>query len=159
MAVSKELLARYKELKAQGISITLSELKAQMEDEANSNTTSQAISSIGAEEPTSTNTSTQTTPSLGCASTSSYSEPSPPPQPTPTQNSGWTTSYSQPISSTQIPQASSTESYSGNVSGSFVDNSSYENNFSANFGWNAQVSQTQSVQAQSQISNIPQTMC
>ena len=33
MAVSKELLARYKELKAQGISITLSELKAQMESE------------------------------------------------------------------------------------------------------------------------------
>ena len=126
VAVSKELLARYKELKAQGISITLSELKAQMEDEANSNTTSQAISSIGADEPTSTNTSTQTPPSLGCASTSSYSEPSPPfhPQPTPTQNSGWTTSYSQPISSTQIPQASSTESYLGNVSGSSVDNSS-----------------------------------
>lgn len=141
MAVGKELLARYKELKAQGISITLSELKAQMEDEANSNT------------------STQTTPSLGCASTSSYSEPSPPfhPQPTQTQNSGWTTSYSQPISSTQLPQASSTELYSGNVSGSSVDNSSYENNFSANFGWNAQASQTQSVQAQSQISNIPQT--
>lgn len=157
MAVSKELLARYKELKAQGISITLSELKAQMEDEANSNTTSQAISSIGSDEPTSTNTSTQTTPSFGCVSTSSYSEPSPPPQPTPTQNSGWTTSYSQPISSTQLPQASSTESYSGNVSGSSVDNSSYENNFSANFGWNAQASQTQSVQAQSQISNISQT--
>lgn len=159
MAVSKELLARYKELKAQGISITLSELKAQMEDEANSNTTSQAISSIGADEPTSTNTSTQTTPSFGSVSTSSYSEPSPPfhPQPTQTQNSGWTTSYSQPISSTQLPQASSTESYSGNVSGSSVDNSSYENNFSANFGWNAQVSQTQSVQAQSQISNISQT--
>ena len=33
MAVSKELLARYKELKAQGVSITLSELKAQMEAE------------------------------------------------------------------------------------------------------------------------------
>lgn len=38
MAVSKELLARYKELKAQGISVTLSELKAQMEAEENGNT-------------------------------------------------------------------------------------------------------------------------
>lgn len=35
MAVSKELLARYKEMKAKGINITLSELKAQMEEEAN----------------------------------------------------------------------------------------------------------------------------
>jgi len=33
MAVSKELLARYKELKAQGVNITLTELKAQMETE------------------------------------------------------------------------------------------------------------------------------
>lgn len=42
MAVSKELLARYKELKAQGINVTLSELKAQMEAEgANNNNESQ----------------------------------------------------------------------------------------------------------------------
>lgn len=34
MAVSKELLARYKEMKAKGIQITLSELKAQMESES-----------------------------------------------------------------------------------------------------------------------------
>ncbi|MBD5402152.1 shikimate dehydrogenase [bacterium] len=33
MAVSKELLARYKELKAQGVNISLAELKAQMEKE------------------------------------------------------------------------------------------------------------------------------
>ena len=33
MAVSKELLARYKELKAQGVNVTLSELKAQLEAE------------------------------------------------------------------------------------------------------------------------------
>lgn len=36
MAVSKELLARYKEMKAAGISITLAELKAQMEAEEKS---------------------------------------------------------------------------------------------------------------------------
>lgn len=37
MAVSKELLARYKEMKAKGIQITLSELKAQMEVEESTN--------------------------------------------------------------------------------------------------------------------------
>ena len=42
MAVSKELLARYKEMKAKGINVTLSELKAQMEEEANA-TTSEII--------------------------------------------------------------------------------------------------------------------
>lgn len=35
MAVSKELLARYKEMKARGINITLTELKKQMEEEEN----------------------------------------------------------------------------------------------------------------------------
>lgn len=35
MAVSKELLARYKEMKAKGITITLTELKKQMEEEEN----------------------------------------------------------------------------------------------------------------------------
>lgn len=35
MAVSKELLARYKEMKAKGINVTLSELKSQMESENN----------------------------------------------------------------------------------------------------------------------------
>lgn len=35
MAVSKELLARYKEMKAKGINITLTELKKQMEEEGN----------------------------------------------------------------------------------------------------------------------------
>lgn len=39
MAVSKELLARYKEMKAAGISITLAELKAQMEQEEKSSET------------------------------------------------------------------------------------------------------------------------
>lgn len=36
MAVSKELLARYKEMKAKGVNITLTELKKQMEEEENS---------------------------------------------------------------------------------------------------------------------------
>lgn len=35
MAVSKELLARYKEMKAKGINVTLTELKKQMEEEEN----------------------------------------------------------------------------------------------------------------------------
>ena len=35
MAVSKELLVRYKEMKAKGINITLTELKKQMEEEEN----------------------------------------------------------------------------------------------------------------------------
>lgn len=187
MAVSKELLARYKELKAQGISITLSELKAQMEGETNSNATSQSVSSFD------TPTNNTQSPLLGSGQgegysssctgnktsfsqlaynttqnpvdiqnnqpTPSYTEPTQP-QPTQTQNSGWTTSYSQPISTTNpLPQVTSPETYSGNVSARPVDNSSYENNFSADFGWNSQYTpQTQTVQPQQQFSNIPQTL-
>ncbi len=40
MAVSKELLARYKEMKAKGINITLTELKKQMEEEEKAGTSS-----------------------------------------------------------------------------------------------------------------------
>lgn len=40
MAVSKELLARYKEMKAKGVNITLTELKKQMEEEEKSGTSS-----------------------------------------------------------------------------------------------------------------------
>jgi hypothetical protein len=91
MAVSKELLARYKELKAQGISITLSELKAQMEAEG-VNDNSNALTSE-APKPT------------GFAALSAC-EPKPEPvqtynEPTyqePQQERSWSTSYyTQPV--------------------------------------------------------------
>ena len=122
MAVSKELLARYKELKAQGVSITLSELKAQMEAEGVNN--SNALTS-DAPKPT------------GFAALSAC-EPKPEPTPTfneptysqPQQESSWSTSYySQPeeskyetpvesyssgfeVAGSSMMQSSSIESYS-----------------------------------------------
>ncbi len=72
MAVSKELLARYKEMKAKGINITLSELKAQMEEEANPAkeeiATVQAPDTSYQQEQTDTNTWTTT------YSTNNYTE-------------------------------------------------------------------------------------
>lgn len=51
MAVSKELLARYKEMKAAGISITLAELKAQMEQEEKSSETNVPAQNTTAAQP------------------------------------------------------------------------------------------------------------
>lgn len=130
MAVSKELLARYKELKAQGVSITLSELKAQMEAESNSKVAESDIQDRVQSESVVEN------------QTNSYSfEQHKPEQ---SQNLGWTTSYSHPIVETPVATTTaSVEDCSKNTLPQSVNNSSYENNFSGNFNWGAQPSQTE----------------
>lgn len=131
MAVSKELLARYKEMKAQGINITLSELKAQLEEEQNSQV---AV--------------TQTT-------TESYSNSDYTPQnSTPIQTqSTWTTNYyTKPVEST--PAEKPVENYS--TPNSYLSNS--YSGYSSDFGTsvnNLQEStiQTSSLESYSQSSN------
>ena len=129
MAVSKELLARYKELKAQGISITLSELKAQMESEGaglgvgvndNNTLTSEApkptgfaaLSACQKQEPEPIQTYNEPTYSEpqqeNSWSTSYYSQPEQPQYETPTES--YTSSFESAGSS--MIQSSSIESYS-----------------------------------------------
>ncbi len=89
MAVSKELLARYKEMKAKGINVTLSELKAQMEEEAKATTNeivNETYEQSSTVEPESNNYSSGSETFY----TNNYSEVKPN---EPTENS-WTTTYS-----------------------------------------------------------------
>ena len=132
MAVSKELLARYKELKAQGINITLSELKAQMEEENSPKIEENPIQEQG---------SSVVEPQANSSFEQHKTEQS--------QNSGWTTSYSQPIAKTPVVSTtSSVEDCSKNPLPQPVNNSSYENNFSSNFNWNSSAQKPQ-LEAQS----------
>ena len=126
MAVSKELLARYKELKAQGISITLSELKAQMEaegvgvgvnndlpkTEAPKPTGFAALSACQKQEPEPVQTYNEPTynepQQENTWSTSYYSQPEQPQYETPTES--YTSSFESAGSS--MMQSSSIESYS-----------------------------------------------
>lgn len=97
MAVSKELLARYKEMKAKGINVTLSELKAQMEEEANA-TTSEIINE----------TYEQSSPiepesNYSSGSATSYTDNPLETKPEEAENS-WTTTYSNSYSYTATQQ-------------------------------------------------------
>ena len=97
MAVSKELLARYKEMKAKGINVTLSELKAQMEEEANA-TTSEIINE----------TYEQSSPiepesNYSSSSATSYTDNPLETKPEDAENS-WTTTYSNSYSYTATQQ-------------------------------------------------------
>lgn len=97
MAVSKELLARYKEMKAKGINVTLSELKAQMEEEANA-TTSEIINE----------TYEQSSPiepesNYSSSSATSYTDNPLETKPEEAENS-WTTTYSNSYSYTATQQ-------------------------------------------------------
>lgn len=97
MAVSKELLARYKEMKAKGINVTLSELKAQMEEEANA-TTSEIINE----------TYEQSSPiepesNYSSSSATSYTDNHLETKPEEAENS-WTTTYSNSYSYTATQQ-------------------------------------------------------
>lgn len=97
MAVSKELLARYKEMKAKGINVTLSELKAQMEEEANA-TTSEIINE----------TYEQSSPiepesNYSSSSATSYTDNPLETKPEESENS-WTTTYSNSYSYTATQQ-------------------------------------------------------
>lgn len=148
MAVSKELLARYKELKAQGISITLSELKAQMEaEDVNNNElkTTEHPKATGFAALSNCETSTTDT-------TQSYNEQPYQEQP---QKSSWETSYYQASKDEEStidiqPRQVQTHTFTGNViQNSTIDTNSYNNNFNADFSWQKQNYQTSS-QAQDQ---------
>lgn len=97
MAVSKELLARYKEMKAKGINVTLSELKAQMEEEANATTSgiiNETYEQSSPIEPESNYSSSSAT---------SYTDNPLETKPEEAENS-WTTTYSNSYSYTATQQ-------------------------------------------------------
>lgn len=109
MAVSKELLARYKELKAQGVSITLSELKAQMEAEG-----------VGVNDSNNELPVTEAPKPTGFAALSACQKQEPEPvqtynEPTynePQQENSWSTSYySQSENNYETPTESYTSSF------------------------------------------------
>lgn len=112
-----ELLKRYKELKAQGVNITLMELKKQMDS---------SPEEVGVNIAETSNATTVEAPlRSGFSALNSQSEPQ-------AQSSTWTTSYY-----SQIEQIATPESYSGNISTEPVQNSTYSDNFNANFSWDA----------------------
>ncbi len=124
MAVSKELLARYKEMKAKGINVTLSELKAQMEEEAKATTNeivNETYEQSSTAEPESNNYSTSSDASY----TNDYSETKPN---EPTENS-WTTTYSNSYSYTtpQQQELSKEEETQTSTSWAFSTSSYYNN--------------------------------
>ena len=96
MAVSKELLARYKEMKAKGINVTLSELKAQMEEEANA-TTSEIINETYEQ-------SSPIEPESNYSSSSATSYTDNHLETKPEEENSWTTTYSNSYSYTATQQ-------------------------------------------------------
>jgi shikimate dehydrogenase len=139
MAVSKEeLFAKYKELKAQGVSITLMELKKQLESERQPSQTeavppSPSVANVETAGNNSGFSSLNSTSGLSSLSNSTTSQK---------ENSSWTTSYSAPL-----PQVSSPSAYSGNVV--TKENSNYTNNFSGDFSF-GQTKSTNLITPQSQ---------
>lgn len=110
MAVDKmELLARYKELKAQGVSITLMELKKQMESEQS--VTIESSPAPAQEQPTPIYSApkTESTPAF----VSSFN---PQPQPVTPAVSAFVPSVSEPLPQPQILQPTPEPAYTGNIS-------------------------------------------
>lgn len=175
MAVDKmELLKRYKELKAQGVEITLMELKKQMESGNDVTDTSVTLNE-------SNSSSNSVSPYQGDLVEQPKNEPyenayqmieeqgssiTTTPE-TLSHQSSWTTSYySQPSSSlksTSEPLATklpTPEAYSGNVSFEPLQNSNYADNFNANYSFGmpqpqAQMSQQQELVSSQLITDIP----
>ena len=143
-----ELLKRYKELKAQGVNITLMELKKQMDS---------SPEEVGVNIAETSNATTVEVPlRSGFSALNSQSEPQ-------AQSSTWTTSYY-----SQTEQIATPESYSGNISTEPVQNSTYSDNFNANFSWDApaqtetpaSVIESQPVEAmQKEVYNGPEKYC
>lgn len=148
MAVSKELLARYKEMKAKGINVTLSELKAQMEEEANA-TTSEIINE----------TYEQSSPiepesNYSSSSATSYTDNHLETKPEEAENS-WTTTYSNSYSYTATQQETPKEEQQTTPSTwtqTPFSTSSYYNNSEQTIAPNEQ---SQTIE-QPQIQNIQQ---
>ena len=124
MAVDKELLERYKQMKAQGINITLSELKAQIEKEKQTGYSSQTTA---ATPEYNTKQQTQTT-----VWTNSYSEPTPPPSPQ-QQPQSQQYQYQTPIQPTAAQnQIQPQEPYTGNLNYQTPLNNNYS--YTSQFG-------------------------
>jgi shikimate dehydrogenase len=97
MAIDKELYERYKKMKAEGVNITLAELKAQIEEERNTNSS------------TPVQTTYQTTPSYSNEqpvqnSVNTYSSAPEPAQVTPSSYSGNMSQYQPYVSSNYMSQ-------------------------------------------------------
>lgn len=135
MAVSKELLARYKEMKAKGVNVTLSELKAQetssLEAESSSSlqTNSEAIRSFASKNcTTGVNKTDVNSPVETPVMSSKYSQ-----ETAPQQQNLWTTTYSTPNTtvtslygnSNSSPNSSLDQNYTGNVKFSSPDTKDY----------------------------------
>lgn len=140
MTVSKEaLFERYKKLKAEGVSITLMELKKQMEAEEGEATS---------ETPKPTGFSALSKPVISNSQEPKSQE----------NNTSWTTSYSdKPVEQTQTPQVqpSQTNSY-GNFVNTEVDKPSYSAtvaNYNANFSFDYGRRSVENVQTQSVTTN------
>lgn len=124
MAVSKELLARYKEMKAKGINVTLSELKAQMEEEANATTNeivNETYEQSSTVEPESNYSSSSDT-----SYTDNYSET----KPDDSAENSWTTTYSNsytPQQETPKEEEQPTQTPSTWMQTSFSTSSYYNN--------------------------------
>ena len=156
MAVSKELLARYKELKAQGINVTLSELKAQMEAEENS------VNNYSSEPQISETPKPTGFSALSSCTTQVTNTQSPEPVPTKisqTENTSWSTSYySQPEESYEKPVETYTSSFEATNLNTLQSNS-IESYSSSNPIHNEPIQpiQTQpSIEPKTFVENIPQ---
>lgn len=127
MAVDKmELLKRYKELKAQGVTITLMELKKQMELEEGSN-------SIAAQE----NIVKEPAPVVETAQKTGFGLLNQSSQSGQQAQSSWTTSYYSEPAKSQLESIKTPDSYSGNLSSEPVQYSNYSDNFNVNYSWGA----------------------
>lgn len=147
MAVSKELLARYKEMKAKGINVTLSELKAQMEEEANA-TTSEIINETYEQ-------SSPIEPESNYSSGSATSYTDNPLETKPEEANSWTTTYSNSYSYTATQQETPKEEQQTTPSTwtqTPFSTSSYYNNSEQTIAPNEQ---SQTIE-QPQIQNIQQ---
>lgn len=121
MAVSKELLARYKEMKAKGINITLTELKKQMEEEEKSGANSPETLTVSADSSPIYSSAPSASEYLSDNSSSYNSYESSPsvveqtysaPVEQSTPENSWTTTYSSNNYSESVEQPSQT-SYEG----------------------------------------------
>ena len=156
MAINKELYERYKQLKAQGVSITLAELKSQMEAETFEKTFSSEQSTC-VQTPVLQNNFTQS--SSQCVPQNSSQ--------TLVQTAIQPTSQTviqptiQPTIQPQVLQESSFSNYTGNISTSDlqkIDNTSYLNQFTPSTVFTPKVTNTNQIAPQQPYQgNIKQT--
>lgn len=156
MAVSKELLARYKEMKAKGINITLTELKKQMEEEEKSAANSPETSTFSTDSSPIYSSAPSASEYLSDSSSSYNSYESSPsvvqqtysaPVEQSTPEISWTTTYSNNNYSEPVEQPSQT-SYEGQTG-----QSSYGVEGASN-SWGSQTSYSSTSYSQEPVQNV-----